>query len=377
MSKLNVVTGGRGYVGYALVKELASRGEKMRLLLRSDSSVFNEIDCEKTFGDITNPEDLEKAFEGAEVVYHVAGLVDTGTEHNEKLWNVNFGGTKNVLEACKKCGVKTLIYVSSVDAIAVNEDDDIITEADHFDPDLIEGEYGKTKAAATQYVLDNAGDVRVCVVHPSCCIGPYDNNETSMMMTMMKLYNKGFFSMTFDFGAYNFVDVRDVAKGMVAAAEKGRAGECYLLTGYTHSLDEFMTTLAEVCGKKPPKLKVKKDFLSSNMAAIELFFKVTKMPPVLNDYTLRKICENCKFSCEKARTELGYEPMHLEEAIRGSIDWLVEREKEKDLEKEGRELNDAEKELKKAKEHYEKAIEDYGKAKAAYYAKKQKLEKRK
>ncbi len=377
MSKMNVITGGRGYVGYALVKELADRGEKMRLLLRSDSSVFDEIECEKVFGDITNVDDLVKAFEGADVVYHVAGLVDTGTGYNEKLWNVNFGGTKNVVEACKKCGVKTLIYVSSVDAIAVDEDAEYITEADSFDPDLLEGEYGKTKAAATQYVLDNASDdLRVCVVHPSCCIGPYDNNETSMMMTMMKLYYKGFFSMTFDFGGYNFVDVRDVAKGMVAAAEKGRNGECYILSGYTHTLNEFMTTLAYVCGKKPPKITVKRDFLSMNMTAIEAFFKATKMPPVLNDYTLRKICENCRFSCEKARYELGYQPRELEDAIKGSIEWLLERENSKGLEKSEKELEFAKKELKRTRKEYEKAQEEYEKAKLEYEEKKEKHEKK-
>lgn len=365
MTKLNVITGARGYVGYALVKELEERGEKMRLFLRSDSSYFEGIECEKAFGDICNAEDLEKAFEGADTVYHVAGMVDTGIGYNEKLWKVNVEGTKNVVSACKKCGVKTLIYVSSVDAIAVNEEG-IITEATSFNPDLIDGEYGKTKAAATQYVLDNAGDgLKVCVVHPSCCIGPYDNNETSMMMTAMKLYVRGLFSMTFDFGGYNFVDVRDVAKGMVAAAEKGRNGECYILSGYAHTLDEFMTTLAYVCDKKPPKIKIKKKLLDSYMPMIESTFKFAKLPPVLNDYTLRKICENCNFSCAKAHSELGYTPRTLEEAIQGSIEWLKLHEANKDIDKEKKafkeakvNLDNAIKELEKAQEEFEKAKED-------------------
>ncbi len=365
MAKLNVITGGRGYVGYALVKELEEKGEKMRLFLRSDSSFFEGIECEKSFGDIGNPEELEKAFEGADTVYHVAGMVDTGVGYNEKLWKVNVDGTKNVVAACKKCGVKTLIYVSSVDAIAVNEEGEI-KEATSFNPDLIDGEYGKTKAAATQYVLDNAGDdLKVCVVHPSCCIGPYDNNETSMMMTAMKLYERGLFSMTFDFGGYNFVDVRDVAKGMVAAAEKGRNGECYILSGYAHTLDEFMSTLALVCGKKPPKIRIKKKLLDSYMPMIESTFKFAKLPPVLNDYTLRKICENCNFSCDKARNELGYEPRTLEEAVRGSIEWLKAHEANKDIDKERKafkeaklNLDNAIKELEKAQDEFEKAKED-------------------
>ena len=98
-----------------LVKELADRGEKIRLLLRSDSPVFDNIDCEKFMGDVTNLQSLEKAFEGADTVYHVAGVVDISGTKDKQVWSVNYEGTKNVVAACKKMGVKTLIYVSSVD----------------------------------------------------------------------------------------------------------------------------------------------------------------------------------------------------------------------------------------------------------------------
>lgn len=374
MSGINVITGGKGYVGFALVKELEARGERMRLLLRTDSPYFDGIDCEKFMGDITDPGQLEEAFKGAETVYHVAGIVDISGTKDKQVWNVNYEGTKNVVAACKKCGVKTLVYCSSVDAIAVRDDMNIIREAKSFDPDLLEGAYAKSKAAATQYVLDSASDeLKVCVVHPSCCIGPYDNNNTSSVGTMLNLYLKGLFPVTMNFGGYNFVDVRDVAKGMVAAAEKGKNGNCYILSGYAHTLDEFIRTLAYVCDKKPPKIKLKKSMIMSLLPQIEKVFDALKLPPLLNEYSIRKLCENCNFSCFKAKTELGYNPMTLEESLKGTVEWMQARELnekereaeeelykefEKDLEKLDKEREKLQKEQEKLEQKYNKKLEE-------------------
>ncbi len=324
---INVITGGKGYVGYALVKELAARGEKMRLLLRSDSPVFDNIDCEKIMGDVCDIEILEKAFEGAETVYHVAGVVDISGTKDKQVWNVNVEGTKNVVAACKKAGVKTLIYVSSVDAIHVDDEMEVIREVSHFEPDILEGAYAKSKATATQYVIDSAdNNLKICAVHPSACIGPYDNNRTSSMVTVINLFSRGFFSLTFDFGGYNFVDVRDVAKGMVAAAEKGRNGECYFLCGKAYTLDEFMGALARVCGKKHPKVVIKKKYVDTIIPVFEKIFKAANLPPVVNEYAIRKICENCNFSYEKAQNELDYYPMSLDDSLRDTIAWLREND---------------------------------------------------
>lgn len=332
MSKgISVVTGGKGHVGFALVKELASREENIRLLLRSDSPVFDKIKCEKVMGDICDLEILEKAFEGAETVYHVAGVVDISGTKDKQLWAVNFEGTKNVVAACKKTGVKNLVYVSSVDAIRVDDSMDVITETNDFNPDLLEGTYAKTKAAATRYVLDSADEsLKVCVVHPSACIGPYDNNRTSSMITAINLYSKGFFSLTFDFGGYNFVDVRDVAKGMVAAAEKGGNGECYLICGKAYTLNEFMCALADVCGRRHPRVVFKKKYIDTIIPAFEMITSAAKIPPVVNEYAIRKICENCNFSYAKAERELGYSPRPLEDSLRDTIKWLKKRDNDND-----------------------------------------------
>ncbi len=113
--KLSVVTGANGYLGYALVNALAERGEDVRLAMLFDCTEFDHFGFEKCIGDITDPDYLEKTFAGAETVYHVAGIVDISGDRDELVWKVNYEGTKNVVAACKKCGVKNLVYVSSVD----------------------------------------------------------------------------------------------------------------------------------------------------------------------------------------------------------------------------------------------------------------------
>ncbi len=323
---INVVTGGRGHVGFALVKELADRGEKIRLLLRSDSKVFDGINCEKVMGDVCDSESLEKAFSGAETVYHVAGVVDISGEKDKQVWEVNVEGTKKVVAACKKCGVKNLVFVSSIDAVPVGDDDEEIVEISHFDPDLLEGTYAKSKAVSTQFVLDSADEnLKVCAVHPSTCIGPYDNNGTSSMCSVIKLFAKGLFPMTFDFGSCNFVDVRDCAKGMIAAAEKGRSGECYFLCGKVISLDDFMGVLAEACGRKHPKIVIKQKFVNDIIPFCEKIFEIAKLPPMINEYSIRKISENFNFSNAKAAAELGFEPRPLVDSLRDTVEWLKKK----------------------------------------------------
>lgn len=324
--KLNVITGGTGYVGYALVKRLAADSEKMRLFLRKDTPLFNNIECEKAFGDLQSLEDLTKAFEGAQTVYHVAGVVDISDKNDKMLWKVNYKGTKNVVKACKACGVKTLIYVSSVDAIHV-KDHGVITEVSEFDPEEMTGTYAKTKAWASQYVLDNASDsLRVCVVHPSCVIGP-DDYKGSSVCEMIKMYLKGLFPVSLSFGAYDFVDCRDVADGMVRAEKYGRNGECYILSGAgVMTVDEFVCALAKINGKKRPKVKITKGFILLNLPLIGAVFDTMKLPPVLNEYSVRKLEENCEFSHAKATTELGYNPRPTMESLTDTVNWLKEQQ---------------------------------------------------
>ncbi len=328
--KISLVTGATGHIGYALLKELADSGEKVRILIRKDSKQFDGIDCEKVYGDVTNLDQLLAAFEGVDVVYHLAGIIDINADQEDMIWNVNVEGTKNVVKACEEKGVRRLVYASSVDAFEPLPDNQIMREVDNFPIENLEGTYAKTKATATQFVLDEvrAGKIDAVVTHPGACIGPYDF-KVSNVGEMVRMFVNGVFPVTLSFGAYNFVDIRDVAHGMVMAAKQGGKGECYILCGEQISVDGFIKATAKACGKKAPKIPLSYGFAKAVAPAAEVFYKVAKKTPLFTRYSIRKLVSNCNFSIEKARKELDYNPMSVEQSVADMVAWIREYEGKK------------------------------------------------
>ena len=325
--KISLVTGATGHIGYALLKELVDSGEKVRILIRKDSKQFDGIDCEKVYGDVTDLDALLNAFEDVDVVYHLAGIIDINADQEDMIWNVNVGGTKNVVKACQEKGVRRLVYASSVDAFKPLPDNQVMREVDNFPIDDLEGTYAKTKATATQFVLDEvaAGRLDAVVTHPGACIGPYDF-KVSNVGEMVRMFVNGVFPVTLSFGAYNFVDIRDVAHGMYMAAKQGGKGECYILCGEQISVDGFIKATAKACGKKAPKIPLSYGVAKAVAPAAEVFYKVAKKTPLFTRYSIRKLVSNCNFSIEKARKELDYNPMSVEQSVTDMVKWIREYE---------------------------------------------------
>ena len=324
--KISVITGASGHVGYALIKELEARNEKFRILIRSKNKIFDGIPCEKVFGDVTDTESLGKAFEGADTVYHLAGVIDIGTGNSDRTREINVQGTINVVEACKKRGVRRLVYVSSVDTLKALPGDEIMTEESCGHSDDLEGIYAQTKAEATRYVLENSGDkLESVVVLPGACIGPYDF-KVSSAGSMVRLIMHWGIPASLNFGAYNFVDVRDVAKGMIGAAHKGKAGECYLLTGDVISAHELIHIVAEHSGKRTPRAKLPSWFVKPLAPLAEVAYKITGATPVFTRTSLEIISRNCNFSYQKATRDFGYQPMSAKQSLGDMIDWIKKTE---------------------------------------------------
>ncbi len=326
--KISVITGASGHIGYALLLKLLEQGENVRILIRRNEPRFDYLGCEKVFGDISDADSLEKAFSGADTVYHLAGIIDINNGDDDLVWKVNFEGVKNVVAACEKTGVKRLVYASSVDAYTPLPDNAVMREVTHFEPDTLEGTYAKTKASATNFVFEKCAEgFPAVVVYPGACIGPYDY-KVSNAGEMVRMCMNGFMPASLNFGAYNFVDVRDVADGMIAAAKKGTPGEGYILCGEPISTDDFIKTVMEVCGKKAPKIKMSRGVVNAAAPLMERYYKLAKKTPLFTRYTIRKLTSNCNFSIEKAKTELGYAPMSVKQSITDMVAWIRENEKQ-------------------------------------------------
>ncbi len=321
-----LLTGATGHVGYAILLELLSRGADVTILLRKKNQLFDGLACDTAFGDVTDPGSLAAAFRGMDTVYHVAGSVEIGKGREERTWAINFEGTKNVLRACRACGVRRLVYMSTVDALKPLPEGETMVEQTHFAPDELVGAYAKSKAAATQYLLDNHGGTEVVILHPSACTGPYDFKGSSMGEGL-KMFMSGRFPVTMNFGAYNFVDVRDVAKGTVAAAEKGRDGACYILSGERVSVDGFVRIVNDIMGFGAPKITLSAGLMRAAAPMMELYYSLSGAKPLFTRYTVRKLKDNCNFSHEKATRELGYAPMGARQSLADTIAWMKENGK--------------------------------------------------
>ena len=143
---------------------------------------------------------------------------------------------------------------------------------------------------------------------------------------MVRMFVKGKFPVSLAFGAYNFVDVRDVAKGLYAAASKGRDGECYILTGEYMTTDALICMLSQICGQKAPGFKLSLAVAKASLPAMKVYYKLSKATPLFTSYSIRKLLSNCNFSCDKARRELGYDPMSNEQSFTDMVAWIKEYE---------------------------------------------------
>jgi len=253
-----VVTGATGHIGNVLVRELVSRGEEVRaLVLPSEDTVPLEGLClERVEGDVLDEDSLVRAFEGASAVYHLAGIVAIRPGQNELMHRVNGVGARNVAQACLTCGVKRLVYTSSIHALVEPEQGTVIDETCPVDPDQLTIEYSKSKARATlgirQAVERGLDAVIVC---PTGVIGPYDYRVSEIGQLILD-FGRGRMKATID-GAYDFVDVRDVAAGHILALEKGRRGEKYILSGARMTVDELLGVLEEATGVDAPSWKAR------------------------------------------------------------------------------------------------------------------------
>ncbi len=319
------VTGATGHIGNVLVKKLLKQGEEVRVLERPhvDLTPIEGLDVEIVEGDVRDLSSLLLAFEGVRMVYHLAGIISISPGDEDFIYQVNVVGTRNVVEACIRCGVDRLVYTSSVHALREPPEGKVIDESCAFITDSPRGAYDSTKAQASMEVMKGVQrGLDAVIVAPSGVLGPCDY-RISQLGHMVLSFAKGDLPGYVE-GAYDFVDVRDVAEGLILAAQNGKSGEVYILSGERITVDELMFQLQKITGKSPPRFKAPLWLAKSVGRLADLYYRVSGDKPLITEYSVDVLASNSMISCDKARKDLGYNPRPLRTSLEDSVQWFYE-----------------------------------------------------
>jgi dihydroflavonol-4-reductase len=322
---MNLVTGATGHIGNVLVKRLLDSGKNVRALLLpgEDPTPLNGLNLERYEGNVLDFQALESAFKGVQNVYHLAGIISILPGEDALMQLVNVLGTRNVIQASSSAGIRRLVYTSSIHAITRVPHGVKIDESLPFDPDNPYGDYDRSKARASLEVLHAAQDkLDAVVVCPTGVIGPYDYQRSEVGHIIHSCVQKK--PQIYVDGAYDFVDVRDVADGLIQACEKGHRGESYILSGEQLSVGGLLDTIQEITAIHFPRIKIPTQMASFASRFTPLYYRLTKTEPRFTPYSLEVLASNSNISHAKARREFDYNPRSLRESISDTVKWFTE-----------------------------------------------------
>ena len=328
--KVYLVTGAAGFLGSNICRQLIARGERVRALVLNGDPTEKYVPrgVEIVHGDLLDTASLDRFFkteEGDEVyVIHSASIVWVKVEANPKVRAVNVDGTANIIAQCVKHRVAKLIYISSTGAIPELPAGQKIREVDHFWPrEGLIGYYSETKAEATQLVMDALNqypELDASVIHPSGICGPNDYAFGSVTC-MVRDFALGKMNMGIE-GTFNSVDVRDLADGVISACEKGRRGECYILSNEVVTMHDMFRVMNEAGGFSRKYYVLSKKLAYVGVRVLALVSRFTGKEPLLSDFNIYMLNRNNEFDCSKAKRELGFRCRPFSESIRDTMIWL-------------------------------------------------------
>ncbi len=337
MKKCWIVTGANGHVGNTVVRSLLEKHQRViALVLPGDPShALQGLDVEIVEGNMCKREDIDRLFESVKdidfsqvIVIHTAGIVSIDFKEKDLINQVNYGGTCNIVDACVHYKMGKLIYTSSVHALPERTGNQPIHECTEFDPSLVEGLYAKSKASASQYVMDAIHrGLNGNIVFPSGILGPGDFGNSHMTQFVLD-YLEGRLNAYVE-GGYDFVDVRDVSETIIKIAESSATGENYLLGNRFISAKEMLDILSKISNRKQVNLCLPMWLAKSTAPFAEIYYRIIKQKPLFTRYSLMTLKSNSNFDHSKASLELDYHPRDLEESLSDAVHWLIDHKRVK------------------------------------------------
>ena len=322
-----LVTGGTGFVGANVVRELLRDGRAVRVLARpgGDRRALAGLDVEIVDGDLLDAASLRRAVRGVGTVFHVAADYRLWAPDQRALYRANVEGTRAILEVSAEAGVARVVYTSTVGALGIPHDGTAGTEDSPVTLDDMVGAYKRSKFLAERVALELAGKgLPVVVVNPSAPIGPWDVKPTPTGQMIVDALHGRLFA-TVDTGL-NLVHVRDVARGHLLAEARGRVGEKYIL-GHAQgnlSLAAIGRLIADVSGCRAPRLRIPYAVAWCAAACSEGLARLTGRVPRVPLDAVRMARKRMYFDPAKAVRELGLPQTDVREAVREAVEWFLQ-----------------------------------------------------
>ena len=318
----SLVTGASGFVGSHVARMLVERGERVRVLVRPRSSLkaIEGLPVETIEGDLRDPESLANAVDGTDRVFHVAADYRLAASNPQEIYDANVGGTRNLLEAAKRAGVRRIVVTSSVATIAVDRGSELPSERTEARLEEMIGHYKRSKFLAEQEALRTAREgLPVVVVNPTTPVGPGDWKPTPTGRIIVDFLN-GRMPAYVETGL-NWVPVEDVALGHWMAAERGTVGERYILGGQNMRLKEILDVLAQISGRPSPRIRLPHSVAMAAGYADHMFSRMLNRQPRIPLEGVRMARHKMFVDCSKAARELGFQAGSVESALERAVAW--------------------------------------------------------
>lgn len=319
MAESIFITGGNGFLGSALLPLLAARGYKLRCLLRrgSDRSKLATYEHETIEGDLGEETALREGLEGMDWVIHLAAAVSMYKPDAALMRRVNVSETAGLARLAREAGVARFLQVSSVAAVGYSADGEPIDEDAPYNWGHLRIPYCDTKRAGEEAVqAEGRAGMEVVTVNPSSMIGVGDRRKGEASIFASAARGRIPFAPP---GGINFADLRDVAAGCMAAIEKGRAGERYILAGDNLRGREFVGSLLRLAGHRPPRLALPMPVARLAASLATAYEWLRPLSPPITAQAMRMASRLCWYSSDKAANELGYRTRGIEDAMRMAL----------------------------------------------------------
>ena len=320
------VTGATGFVGSHVAQVLAEQGADLRLLVRtgSDPKNIQELNADRVIGDLCDPESIDRAMAGCDVVFHVAADYRLWVRDPAQMYRANVEGTQTILQAARKNRVRRVVYTSSVATMGFTVKNLPVDESSPVSLENMIGHYKRSKYMAEEVAIAAGRDgIDVVVVNPSTPVGEQDIKPTPTGRIVVDFLKKKFPAYV-DTGL-NLVDVRECARGHVAALEKGRSGERYILGGENLTLKQILDKLAAITGLPSPRVRLPYAVaLASGVVDTVVTGVVLRREPRVTLDAVRMGRKKMFVSSSKAERELGWKAVPVDAALRRAVQWFTE-----------------------------------------------------